>query len=475
MPDWEQIARLRLRPLHLTGTAEADFVREVAQHLEDFYADLLSGGAAPEAAYRTTLAELDDLYPLRASLKGDQIMPKQDPVPAGDLQRANFFEDFWRDVKYAARTMRKSPLFVTLVVLILGLGIGANTTVFTLINTLILNPLPVHDPASLAAIQMVNSVKSSKNPAPVALSYANLKDFQSKNGVFDSLAGYTVSRLLTGRVGTVSERLFGEFVTGTYFATLGLTPAAGRFFLPDEDSTPGGKPVAVLNYATWQTHFGGARDIVGRTLEVNHVALTVIGVAPPRFIGVNGLFGPDLWIPATMAEQLLPHEMSRIFADRSKELFLGVGRLKPGVTLQQVQANLGLIAADLAREYPGTNEGRTTIVRPIRDVLFAGSLTSSAPVMAGTFLLLIVVGIVLLIACSNIANLLLARSAARQQEISVRLAIGASRPRLIRQLLTESVIMGLLSAALGLLAGYASLQLLTKSLPGTANFITPKF
>ncbi len=339
-------------------------------------------------------------------------------------------------------------------VLTLGFGIGANTTVFTVINTLILNPLPVPDSSALAAVGLTRVRSKGNSRVPLPLSYADLKDYQARNRVFRSLAGYTSSRPVTLQAtGGSSAGMFSELVTANYFSTLGLKPAAGRFFLPDEDTSPGAHGVAVMNYATWQSRFGGAADIVGKTLSVNHVALTVIGIAPPHFIGVNGLFGPDLWVPASMAEQLLPNEMQGAFNDRGKAFFQGVGRLDPGVAMARAQANMTVVAADLAREYPAVDAGHTVTVVPVRDVLLGSSGTSSAQILTAGAGLLIVVGIVLLIACSNVTNLLLARSAARQQEMVVRLAMGASRHRLVRQLLTESVLLGLLSGVMGMLHG----------------------
>jgi predicted permease len=489
MPNWNHIVRDRIASLRLEGTAEADLADELAQHLEDRYREYRTGGASEQEAYQKALSELDDTHPLRAESARMQRMAKYDAIPAGDAGPSNFMEqahstigvrcarsaeNLWRDLRYAVRTMRKGPMFVLFVVLTLGLGIGANTTVFTVINTLILNPLPVPDSSGLAALGMAKVGTTSKSSVPLPLSYADLKDYRVRNRVFHSLAGYTSPHGVTWQVGAASQGMFSELVTGNYFSTLGLRPARGRFFLPEEDSAPGAHAVAVMNYGTWQARFGGADDIVGKTLRINHVVFTVIGVAPPQFIGVNALFGPDLWIPAAMTEQLLPNEMRNAFSDRGKAAFQGVGRFKPGVSRAQAQANMATIAADLAREYPATDEGHTAAVRPIRDVLFASSFGPSTPILFASAGLLIVVGIVLLIACSNVANLLLARSAARQQEMAVRLAMGASRPRLVRQLLTESVFLGFLSGVLGVFIAYAGLHLLFGALPSSANFVRPK-
>lgn len=474
MPDWRRIVGERLQSLRLTAAAESALREEMAQHLEDTYRDLRSAGCSEDEAYEKALAELSDGVPLRAEAHRGNRMEKHDAVPAGDLQAGSFWRDLGRDLRYAVRTMRKSPLFVLVVVLTLGLGIGANTTVFTLINTLILNPLPVPDASRLAAMGLQDSGGRTRNGLPQPVSYADLKDYGQRNRVFESLAGYSSPRVVTWQQGTGSHTLFAELVTGNYFATLGLRPALGRFFSPEEDGAPGAHPVAVVNYATWQTLFGGTTDILGKTVRLNHVAFTVIGVAPPKFIGLNAIFGPDLWIPGAMAEALLPNEMAGILSNRQKPGFLGVGRYRAGITKEQAEANLATISADLGREFPDADEGRTTVVLPVRDVMFASAASGSRSIVAAGAVLLAVVGIVLLIACSNVANLLLARSAGRRQEMAVRMAMGASRPRLVRQLLTESVLLGLLSGALGVGIGYVGLHLFFGMLPGAANFIEPK-
>ncbi|HTX36220.1 MAG TPA: hypothetical protein VME43_14420, partial [Bryobacteraceae bacterium] len=197
MPDWNHDIRARLMALRLTAAAEADLVEEIALHLEDRFRELRSGGIADAAAYHQAMAELDDLYPLRAGLERNQRMPKQEAVPSGEPAPANLFEGLWKDLRYALRSMRHSPVFVLIVVLTLALGIGSNTTVFTLINTLILNPLPFRNTSDLAAVAAVDTRSTAKSAVLFPISYPDLQDYQSRNSVFRSLAGFTSPRSVT--------------------------------------------------------------------------------------------------------------------------------------------------------------------------------------------------------------------------------------------------------------------------------------
>ena len=262
-------------------------------------------------------------------------------------------------------------------------------------------------------------------------------------------------------------------VTGNYFSTLGLNPARGRFFAPEEDSIPGTHPVAVLNYVTWQKDFGGAEDIIGRQLSVNSVTLTIIGVAPPHFIGVNAMFGPNLWVPAAMAERLFPNSMQGALSDRGKAAFLAVGRLKPGVPRGRRGPILPPSQRVWRRYYPATEPA---IPQPCgRSARSSWPVPgASSPLIVRRVALSMVVGIVLLIACSNVANLLLARSAARQQETGGppgdgREPLAADPPASHRKCAA-----GVSGGVVGVFLAYFGLQFLFGRLPGGANFPTPK-
>jgi predicted permease len=473
MPDFRKIVQDRLAILRLDPAEESTLIDELAQHLEDRYQHLLASGHTEGEACRQAAAELEDVRQFSGKVRQS---PRIDPVPAGDVVKGSILADLARDLRYAVRTMRGNLLFVTFVVLTLALGIGANATVFTVIHSLILNPFPVQQPEALVALATTKSKSASKANTTQPTSYANLKDYKERNEVFQTVAAYTSPRGVTFDPDASSQRLFASFVTEPYFSTLGIAPAKGRFFLPEEHAASHPHAVAVMNHATWQARFGGNADIIGKTLRLNNLTFTIVGIAPPRFIGVDGIFGPDLWIPAAMADQLLPAEMTNALTDRGKPLFQAVARLKPGVNPDQAQAHLATIASALEKEYPEVNAGQAITVSPLAGAVVGDGDGQPNPMIAASIGLLAVVAIVLLIACSNVANLLLARSAARRHELTVRLALGASRARLVRQLLTESVVLALLSGTVGVVLGYFGTQLLWSFRPPeyANNLVSPK-
>jgi macrolide transport system ATP-binding/permease protein len=456
MPNWKQEIAKRLEGLRLRPEREAEIVAEVANHLQDRYDELRGEGVADEQALRDVLAELDatDLVP---ELRNAEEAPARDLPAEGALSTGHWYFDFPRDLRFAFRMLRKSPGFTAVAALTLALGIGANTAVFTVINTLLLNPFPIEKASEIIAVNTQGKATNQIGDLGL-LSFLNLQDLRAKTHSFERLAGHFSPMAVTMTDNAEPRRVFMEVVTANYFETLGLRPYMGRFFLPEEDVTPGAAPVVVLGYTAWQGRFGGAPDILGRSIKLNNTRFTIVGVGPKGFKGLYAVFGPDLWVPSMMAEQVLPTQQQKALTDRALGVFTGIGRLKPGISMAQAGAEMKILGAALEKEFPAANEGQIIRLTPLLEAAFGPGQRQG--LLLGGAMLMAIVGFVLLIACSNVANLLLARAAVRRQEIAVRMALGAGRGRLVRQLLTESVLLGLFSGALGFLFGYAGVRLL---------------
>ena len=359
-----------------------------------------------------------------------------------------------QDLKSGARLLLKSPGFTLVAALSLALGIGANTTIFTLVNAVLLNPLPVEDPAQLVSVWTTDERNNNSALGFLQVSPMNYKDLRDQNRVFSGLTAHTGLPLnISGGTGE-PQQVFGEIVTGNYFAVLGAKPAIGRAFLPDEDETPGAKLVCVLGYGEWQKRFGGDPTIVGRTIALNGHPFTVVGVMPKGFKGTNAIGAPALWVPyMTYPETMTGFQLELGKPDQRRGLVFNVtGRLKPGVSVQQAEANLKTVARQLEQEYPNDNKGRSVTIVPLAQATINPGFRSNIVVAGG--LLMTIVGLVLLIACANVANLLLARAAVRHKEIAVRLSLGATRGQLVRQLLTEGTLLAAIGGGTGLLLAY---------------------
>ena len=400
MPDWKNEIGSRLADLQIEPTREAAIIEELSQHLEDRFEELLSAGSSESDARQTVLEELEGSELLAAALPSSERRLSQNAIPPAAASSGNLLSDLLRDLRYGLRSMSRAPAFSFFAILTLALGIGASTTVFTVVDTLLLHPLPARDPSRLVCLYTTEVKNQKQSGGLLPISYLNLKDYQASNTVFSGLGGFSPPMVMTLTEGTGSERFFGQLVTQSYVETLGLTPARGRFFLPEEISAPGSAPVAVLSYSAWKLRFNGAADIIGRTLQINGTPFTVVGVAPQGFLGVSAVFGPDVWLPATMAQQVLPAPMQDVLRERGKPLFQTVARLKPGVSRSQAEASLQTLAATLRQEYPDANAGHTVSLQPVTTALFSTTGGERGLTFVST-VLLVIVGLVLLIACSN--------------------------------------------------------------------------
>ena len=366
-------------------------------------------------------------------------------------------KNFWLDVRFAVRMLGKSRAYTFVAVVSLAIGIGANTAVFSLAKSVLFPALPFDNAARLVDVHD----ESSSHRGPLSVSYPAYQNYRNENKVFDSLLCW--GRLpLSLSTGEAAEQAFGIIVSGNYFATLGARAARGRFFSPEEDATPGTHPVAVISHRFWQRRFGGQTDIINRSVTLNGTQFTIIGVAPEKFTSTIPLFAPDVWVPMMMQERVMP--ASRWLGAHNAEWLEMTGRLKDGVSVEQAQASISQLTRNYAAAHPDFNrrEGEPERDRGGVQLVPVGSFPREERLALIGFLGLMfaVVSLVLLIACANLTSLLLVRATARRREMAVRLALGASRFRLARQLLTESVLLCLVSGALGMLLAFWMIDLL---------------
>jgi predicted permease len=436
MPEWKELVRRQLADLRLTPEREAEIAEELAQHAEDRCKELKLSGVSDAEALRLSLSEVLDRKAMASGLRDVERTDVPEPVVLGAGEPGNFLSGMGRDLRYAVRALRKNAGFSAIAILALAIGIGANTAIFSVVNGVLLRPLAYPDSARL-----VNIYETSADFSHTSVAYPNYLDWRRESHSFSGMGAYRSNDFnLTGS--GRPEQVSGEYVTASLFPVLGVTPLLGRAFRPEEDRPETGCTV-MLSHGFWQGRFGAERSVLGKTLTLNAMSCVVIGVLPASW--------------SATAQVYLPIEQWTSAGLRTRESHPGlhvVGRLRPGIGIQAAREEMEAIAKGLAQQYPATNANSAAVV-PMKDDMVG----NVRPVL---LLLVGAVGFVLIIACANVANLLLARSAARKREFAIRAALGAERWRVVRQLLTESVLLALGGAAAGLpLAQWGTTLLVT--------------
>ena len=366
------------------------------------------------------------------------------------------FEACWQDVRYGARMLGKSPGFTAVAVLTLALGIGANTTIFTIVNAVLLQSLPYPDPDQLV---LVFDVPQQQPDALSSLSYRDFTLCRDQNRVFSEMAGNAFHDLTLTGAGEPSI-VNAAAVTPEILPLLNATPIAGRTLVP-EDGKQGAVPVAVLNENLWRSRFGSNPALIGQSITLDQRSFTVVGILPASFRYPDGAPRQDVWIPVAQDPLFGP-----LVSQPGVRLLVGIGRLKPGISLTQAQGEMNILGARLAKDFPAQDSGFTIRIEPYRQ-LVVGNVKSPLLILLGA------VGLLLLIACANIANLLLSRGTSRAREIAVRIALGAGHARIVRQLLTESALLGLLGGLAGVLLAASTVWSLRPFLPSEVIQISP--
>jgi len=401
----------KLGAIFRTKEIDAALDAEIRTHLDMEIDENLENGMDPEQAR----------YAANRAF-GNATLAKDDSRSAWIYR---WLDDLAKDIRFGARMLLKNRGFSAVAVLSLALGFGLNTTIFTVVNAVLLHPLPVRDVGRLVQLDTIDAKTrfTQANAVKLGMSFANFQDFRRQNEVFTDLVAWTAFPV-TWSGGAEPRQVQAYVVSANYFDVLGLTPAAGRLFFPDEDTKPNSNTVAVISYALWANKFGSDPSAVGRSMILNSTPYTIIGVAPRGFKGTISLANAEqVWLTASMKDQIFSGFLAEFFNDRRFLNMTLFGRLKPGITMPQAEASLRTIASRLEAEYPKDNAGRSVALTSLAEAA-VGANNHDQFTLAGA-MMLGAVGLVLLIACANLANLLLAQAARREKEMTVRSALGA--------------------------------------------------